>query len=99
MINQFNDMMEAIQAWALVGDIAAKLVRRLHSPTLIEIMFWSAIGNRADPSLILQTLFDNITDNETAVSNIIGIELTNKIKKHVHSTPNSILPAMAGGAL
>lgn len=92
MIKELYDMMTAITAWKLVDEISTKLSKRIHNETLIEIMFWHAIQTHADPALIIRTLYENIEDNETMVANIIGNQLTTKIKNYVSTTANNLLP-------
>lgn len=99
MIKELNDMVNAIAAWKLVDEISAKLVRRLHKQTVMELMFWTAIDNKQDPALIIRTLHEDIKANETGVADIIGNVLTNKIKSYVFTTTDNLLHGVPAGAL
>lgn len=98
-MNIANEMTATLQAWKLVNDISDKICRRMNRETILEMMFRIAMDNKADPAEIIRTLYDNIVDNETAVANIIGNDLTNKIKTHVHNTTANFLPGIPGSSL
>ena len=73
-----------LQARRLINEIQSHFCRNTNSHTLIQIMFDTAIDNGIPYKEILATLSQQITDNENAMSYILGYNLLNKIKQYEH---------------
>jgi DNA-binding ferritin-like protein (Dps family) len=94
---QFKEMDTSIRAFALVDEIAQKLCLRIVlKQSLIEIMFWQAVHDKAAPADIISTFIDCIKDNEKMIADLIRNELNNKIKRYAACANAAFLPSVSG---
>lgn len=70
----------SLQAWRLVNEVIYKINRRLNNPCLIEVCIRQAVTDNVAPAEIISTIKDMANDNHNAIADLIGNELTNKIK-------------------
>ena len=70
-----------MQAWRLVNDVIDKLNNReIIKETIIEISIKEAVKNNVSPAEIIDYLQRLIEGNYVMVADLIGNELTDKIK-------------------
>jgi hypothetical protein len=70
-----------MQAWRLVNEVVEKLNKRSpQSPNLLVNSIKHAVANNVGPAQLIEELQEVAEDRYTALADLIGNELTDKIK-------------------
>jgi hypothetical protein len=70
-----------VQAWRLVNEVIEKIDNRsTQSPNLLVNSIKMAVANNTGPAQLIEELQGVIEDRYTALADLIGNELTDKIK-------------------